>query len=147
MHDLQCFVHQRNFPEVTSLSEVRQQRREKLKLVKSATQSIAQSMLRPCCTPRGSRPFVCYLLSSTPLFWLFCLCLRVSLPATFGLHTAVYFTRLLRAGAATYDATLQQQFDALTNLLEDGHPQVRAVAAKVWQIGVCSVYSIVGGLL
>lgn len=36
-----------------------------------------------------------------------------------------------RTGAASYDAMLQQQFDALTRLLEDGHPQVRAVAAKV----------------
>lgn len=35
------------------------------------------------------------------------------------------------AGAAAYDATLQQQFDALTRLLEDGSPQVRAVAGKV----------------
>lgn len=34
-------------------------------------------------------------------------------------------------GAAAYEALLQQQFDALTRLLEDGHPQVRAVAAKV----------------
>ncbi|CAM9742427.1 unnamed protein product, partial [Pylaiella littoralis] len=42
------------------------------------------------------------------------------------------------AGAATYDATLQQQFDALTDLLEDGHPQVRAVAAK----GACRVLSL-----
>lgn len=36
-----------------------------------------------------------------------------------------------RAGAASYDATLQQQFVALTDLLEDAHPQVRAVAGKV----------------
>lgn len=30
-----------------------------------------------------------------------------------------------------YDSVLQQQFDALTTVLEDSHPQVRAVAAKV----------------
>lgn len=35
------------------------------------------------------------------------------------------------AGAASFDTTLRQQFDALTNLLEDTHPRVRAVAAKV----------------
>ncbi|CAM9302189.1 unnamed protein product, partial [Ectocarpus sp. 4 AP-2014] len=42
------------------------------------------------------------------------------------------------AGAASYDATLQQQFVALTDLLEDAHPQVRAVAGK----GACRVLSV-----
>ncbi|CAB1097831.1 unnamed protein product [Ectocarpus sp. CCAP 1310/34] len=41
-------------------------------------------------------------------------------------------------GAAAYDATLQQQFVALTDLLEDAHPQVRAVAGK----GACRVLSV-----
>ncbi|CAM9656902.1 unnamed protein product, partial [Ectocarpus sp. 13 AM-2016] len=40
--------------------------------------------------------------------------------------------------AASYDATLQQQFVALTDLLEDAHPQVRAVAGK----GACRVLSV-----
>lgn len=34
-------------------------------------------------------------------------------------------------GAAAYEAVLVQQFDAFAALLEDGHPRVRAVAAKV----------------
>ncbi|CAN0076673.1 unnamed protein product, partial [Ectocarpus sp. 12 AP-2014] len=42
------------------------------------------------------------------------------------------------AGAASYDAILQQQFVALTDLLEDAHPQVRAVAGK----GACRVLSV-----
>ncbi|CAN0325026.1 unnamed protein product, partial [Discosporangium mesarthrocarpum] len=42
------------------------------------------------------------------------------------------------AGAAAYDQVLQKQFDALTTLLEDGYPSVRAVAAK----GVCQVLAV-----
>lgn len=82
-----------------------------------------------CCI-RSSPSFSLFLLPPPPPLFL----ALSPPPPLFSLSLFSFVVLVVTrcyTGAAAYDATLQQQFDALTNLLEDSYPEVRAVAAKV----------------